>query len=86
MSINRLLAEAFASVVASIELSDDDDIDPDIATTILEPIGALFRSMTEEERVEFTELMGQCAESEVNPERREIILGIPDAFGLTDQN
>jgi hypothetical protein len=84
MSVERYLAEALASVVASIELSDDDDIDPDVATTILEPVGALFLGMTNDERQQLSELMRFCAESESNPDRRQIILDFPEAFGLLD--
>jgi hypothetical protein len=82
MSVDRYLAKALASVVASIQLTDDEDLDPDVATSILEPVGAIFRDMTDDERQKLSELVRQCADSETNPNRRQIILDFPEAFGL----
>ncbi|MFI0417203.1 hypothetical protein [Spongiactinospora sp. 9N601] len=84
MDVNKVLASAFVSVVVSIDLTDDDDIDPDIATDILEPAAALFRDLSGEGRREVTSLILGCAELEENPERRRAILALPEAIGLLD--
>ncbi|WP_020546240.1 hypothetical protein [Nonomuraea coxensis] len=82
MDVNKVLVRAFVSVVVSIDLTDDEDIDPDIATDILEPAAALFRDLPEEGRREVTSLILECAELEENPERQRAILGLPEAIGL----
>ncbi|MEU4511985.1 hypothetical protein AB0G05_21015 [Nonomuraea wenchangensis] len=82
MDVNKVLVRAFVSVVVSIDLTDDEDIDPDIATDILEPAAALFRDLSEEGRREVTSLILECAELEENPERQRAILGLPEAVGL----
>ncbi|EMF00926.1 hypothetical protein J7W19_02210 [Streptomyces mobaraensis NBRC 13819 = DSM 40847] len=82
MEINKVLVRAFVSVVVSIDLSDDEDIDPDVATDILEPAAAIFRELSEEGRREVAALMLECAESEENPERKRVMIGLPEAIGL----
>ncbi|MET9593128.1 hypothetical protein ABZY45_19615 [Streptomyces sp. NPDC006516] len=86
MDVNKVLVHAFVSLVVSIDLTDDEDIDPDIATDILEPAAALFRDLSEEGRREVTSLVLECAELEENPERRRVILGLPEAIGLLDED
>ncbi|MEV8350684.1 hypothetical protein ACFC7A_10270 [Streptomyces niveus] len=85
MDVNKVLVRAFVSVVVSIDLTDDEDIDPDIATDILEPAAALFRDLSDEGCREVASLILECAELEANPERRRIILGLPEAIGLLDE-
>ncbi|WP_439678144.1 hypothetical protein [Embleya sp. MST-111070] len=82
MDVNRVLVQAFTSVMVSIDLTDDDDIDPDVATDILEPAAALFRNLSEEGRQEVVTLMRECAELEENPKRRRAILALPEAIGI----
>jgi hypothetical protein len=82
VSADLPLAQAFASIVASIQLVDYDDLDPDVTAMILEPIGAIFREMTDADKAALTNLFVQCAQSESNPVRREIMSQMPEAFGL----
>ena len=86
MDVSKVLVRAFVSVVVSIDLTDDDDIDPDIATDILEPAAALFRDLSEEGRREVASLIHECAELEENPERKRSILELPEAIGLLDED
>ncbi|MDX3387755.1 hypothetical protein PV682_40875 [Streptomyces niveiscabiei] len=85
MNVNKVLVRAFVSVVVSIDLTDDEDIDPDIATDILEP-AAVFRDLSEEGRREVTSLILECAELEENPERKRTILELPEAICLLDED
>lgn len=86
MDVNKVLIRAFVSVVVSIDLTDDEDIDPDIATDILEPAAALFRDLSEEGRREVISLILECAELEENSERKRAILGLPEAIGLLEED
>ncbi|MFF1449550.1 hypothetical protein ACFVYF_15560 [Streptomyces sp. NPDC058274] len=82
MDVNKVLVRAFVSVIVSIDLTDDDDIDPDIATDIIEPAAALFGDLSGEKRQEVVSLILECAELEDNAERRNAILALPEAIGL----
>ncbi|WP_030060316.1 MULTISPECIES: hypothetical protein [Streptomyces] len=84
MSVNKVLAQAFVSVAVSIDLADDEEIDPDVAMGILEPAAAFFRGLTEEDRQEVSSLILECAEQEEDSERRSVILGLPEAIGIVD--
>ncbi|NEC87952.1 hypothetical protein [Streptomyces sp. SID12501] len=86
MDVKKVLVRAFVSVVVSIDLTDDEEIDPDIATDILEPAAALFLDLSEEGRREVISLILECAELEENPERKRAILGLPEAIGLLDED
>ena len=82
MSVDTLLATALSSVIASIELSEDSEIDPDVATAVLEPVAALFSDIPEAERLEIVELFTAAAEAEEHPVRREFMRTIPEGLGL----
>jgi hypothetical protein len=86
MEVNKVLVHALVNIIVSIDLTDDEDIDPDIATDIIEPAAALFRDLSDEGRREVTSLVLECAELEVNPERKRAILGLPEAIGLVDED
>lgn len=86
MDVSKVLVRAFVSLAVSIELTDDEDIDPDIAADILEPTVAPFRDLSEEGRREVTSLILECAEPEQNRERKKVILGLPEAIGLLDDD
>ncbi|TMR03454.1 hypothetical protein ETD83_10675 [Actinomadura soli] len=86
MDVNKVLVRAFVSLVVSIDLTDDEDIDPDIATDILEPAAALFRELTEEGRREVTSLILECAELEEDPVRKRSTLDLPGDIGLLDED
>lgn len=81
-NVERILARVFMEVLVSIDLSDDDDIDPDVATGILEPVAALLRNGEIEDQQAIAELLRECAEEESDPERRATALDLPAALGL----
>lgn len=84
MSVELVLSEALSSIVASIELADDNDIDPDVASSLMEPVAALLQSASREDRERIQSLIIQAAESERNSTRKDMILSIPEGFGLLD--
>ncbi|MEU1542049.1 hypothetical protein ABZ461_28855 [Actinacidiphila glaucinigra] len=86
MDVKKVLVSAFVSVVVSIDLTDDEDIDPDVATDILEPAAALFRDLSEDGRREMISLILECAEKEEDLERKRAILRFPEAIGLVDED
>jgi hypothetical protein len=46
VNTERVLAKAVMEPVISIELTDGEDIDPDVATAIVEPIGYLLNNVS----------------------------------------
>lgn len=81
--LEYVLGKALMEVIISIDLSDDEDIDPDVATSILEPTAHLLQRTSGEERRALIALLSECAEEETNPERRMTALDLPGALGLT---
>ncbi|WP_345366368.1 hypothetical protein [Actinoallomurus liliacearum] len=69
-------------IIVSIDLSDDDDIDPDVATSLLEPVAAVLQGTSAEGRRALVDLLIECAEEETVPERRMTVLDLPGALGL----
>jgi hypothetical protein len=69
-------------IVVSIDLTDDGDIDPDVATSLLEPVVALLQGVAEDDRRALIGLFAECAQDEENPDRRRVADGFPDALGL----
>ncbi|MEU8347096.1 hypothetical protein AB0C74_35810 [Spirillospora sp. NPDC048832] len=43
---DRVLAKAVMELVISVELTDDEDIDPDVAAVIVEPVGYLLNNVS----------------------------------------
>ncbi|TDD89287.1 hypothetical protein E1293_04945 [Actinomadura darangshiensis] len=80
----RILARVFVEIVISIDLSDDDDIDPDVATGLLEPVAALLQEMPRADRRRLTEFMLEYANDEANAERSATALDLPTALGLVE--
>ncbi|MGN9783081.1 hypothetical protein ACTMTF_16735 [Nonomuraea sp. ZG12] len=80
--VDRVLAKAVMDLVISIELTDDEDIDPDVATTLTEPVGYLLNSLPEEDRQTLAALFREVAEEEQGAERRALAMDFPEAMGL----
>ncbi|MEU0566869.1 hypothetical protein ABZ297_15965 [Nonomuraea sp. NPDC005983] len=80
--VERVLARALTEIVVSLDLSDDDEIDPDVATGILEPVAALLQNAPAEDRQAIVRLFTECAEEETEASRRLTALDLPDAFGI----
>jgi hypothetical protein len=81
-SVERVLAKAVMELIISIELTEDEEIDPDVATTIVEPVGFLLNDVPEDARAELVRLFREVAEDEENPERRAMADEFPEAIGL----
>jgi hypothetical protein len=81
-SVEKLLARAVMDLMISIELTDDDDIDPDVATAITEPVGYLLNETPAEVREHLIGLFRDVAQEEQLPARRALAAEFPEALGL----
>lgn len=80
------LARALADVIVSIELTDDEAIAPEIASAILDDMTAIFDAMSNVDRAEIARLILEYAEEQTRPDRRRVMLGVPDGLGLLDED
>nr|WP_324290129.1 hypothetical protein [Streptomyces sp. H34-AA3] len=85
MELTHVLARAFSSLAVSIDLADDDDIDPDIATDIVEPVAALFRDLSEDDRRALAAIIVEVSELESDPVRKRSMLQLPEEIGLLEE-
>lgn len=82
--VNRILVRALVDLAVSIELSSDDEIDPRTATTLLDDLAASLDDLSDAERDEIVDFIEDQAESTRDPDRREVLLDLPDTLALTD--
>jgi hypothetical protein len=82
--VNRILVRALVDLAVSIELSSDDEIDPRTATTLLDDLAASLDDLSDAERDELVDYIEEQAESTRDPDRREVLLDLPDTLALTD--
>lgn len=82
--VNRILVRALVDLAVSIELSSDDEIDPRTATTLLDDLAASLDDLSDAERDEIVDYIEDQAESTRDPDRREVLLELPDTLALTD--
>jgi hypothetical protein len=85
-SVERVLAKAVMELIISIELTEDEEIDPDVATTIVEPVGFLLTDVPEDAREQLVRLFREVAQDEDNPERRAMADEFPEAIGLVEED
>ncbi|MEU1536228.1 hypothetical protein [Streptomyces fagopyri] len=85
-SVTRALAKAVMDVLNSIELADEDIIDDDDAVEITEwvsgNLNTALAKRPEAERQELIRMLREIADTEEDPERRELALQFPEALGL----
>jgi hypothetical protein len=75
---------ALIDLAASIELSSDDEIEPQTATALLDDLASTLEELTDEEHDELIDLIEELAEETRDPDRREVLLDLPDALGLVE--
>lgn len=59
MSTEHFLVKAFASLLVSIDLTDDGELDPAVASEIVEPVAAMAQHLGCTERAELASLIKQ---------------------------
>ena len=82
--VNRILVRALIDLAVSIELSSDDEIDPRTATTLLDDLAATLDDLSDADRDELLDYIEELADLTRDPDRREVLLELPDTLALTD--
>lgn len=78
----ELLVTALLDLLAFLELSGDDTVDPDAAVEQLEEAARTLRQLGEEDRERLVATIEAAAAREEDPARRAFFLATPEALGL----
>ncbi|MCD0485628.1 hypothetical protein LO771_25375 [Streptacidiphilus sp. ASG 303] len=76
------LAESLARLATDIDLTDDEEVDPDLATRWFEDLAYRLDQLSREDRSKLAEIVRQMAERESVPARRGALLEFPENLGL----
>jgi hypothetical protein len=79
---NDVILRTLIDVLVAIELSDEDLVSADAAASIFEDVVASLGALPESGRNEFISVAERMALETPNAERREVLMGLPDALDL----
>ncbi|MFI6878216.1 hypothetical protein ACIBL6_32740 [Streptomyces sp. NPDC050400] len=85
---DRLLATvatAMAQLITSIDMTDDDEVDPDLATRWLEDVAATFGRLSSSDRLRLAQFFRDAAEHESRAAVRASMMELPNDLGLEDE-
>lgn len=87
-NLEVLLARALMEVIVSIELTDDDDIDPDVANEITEPVGYMLKNSPLVSHAELIAAFRQAVELVVEESdvRTGMLIDFPRAMGIIGED
>lgn len=80
------LFESIVNLALFLELSHDDDLDPDEALTQLEDLSASLGKLDDETREALIEYINKEAEDEDDKERRDALESLPADLNLLDED
>ncbi|MFJ8212020.1 hypothetical protein [Streptomyces sp. NPDC096033] len=83
-SLARALADAFVDVLWFIDGSEEEQMDQDHAVKVMEGVAHVLSTLPSDQRQGLIELIGEMADAESNPARREFLEAFPESFGLDD--
>ena len=78
------VVRVLADLIVSIDLSGDDVVDPDFASSIFGDVSAAFDRLASADRAQISAIIVEYAEAERNVGRRQALLDFPEQFGLTE--
>jgi hypothetical protein len=82
----EVIVRALADLIVSIDLSDDELVDPEFASAILGDVSAVIDSLGNDERSRIADIITEHAETESNDRRRNALRELPEGLGLTDED
>ncbi|MFD5813083.1 hypothetical protein [Streptomyces sp. NPDC127038] len=78
------LADALANLLISIDMTDDDDVDPDVCVPWFEDIADKFNQLSVEDRHRLAQIIREVASREPDAQRQAALLETPEHLGLED--
>lgn len=82
----EILIKVLADLIVSIDLSDDELVDPEFATAVLGDAVSVLGDLTPEERMQISEIIAEYAETESDERRRAALRDLPDDLGLLEED
>ncbi|GGV52277.1 hypothetical protein GCM10010293_64640 [Streptomyces griseoflavus] len=80
------LATAVAQLITAIDLTSDDEVDPDLATTWFEDLADTLDRLPAADRARLADLFAAAAERETRPDVRASMARLPEDLGLDDED
>ncbi|WP_405983277.1 hypothetical protein [Streptomyces sp. NBC_00158] len=85
-SLAHALTEALVDMAWFVDGADDDHMDLDDAVKALEGVAAVLKRLSFDQRHDLLVVLGEMAEAEADPARREFLEAFPQDFGLIDES
>ncbi|MGJ3561232.1 hypothetical protein ACR6C2_35070 [Streptomyces sp. INA 01156] len=73
-----------AQLITSIDMTSDEDVDPDLASGWFEDLAYAFDQLPPVDRLRLAALFRDAAQHEPQPDRRASMMDLPENFGLED--
>ncbi|HTF07416.1 MAG TPA: hypothetical protein VK659_04505 [Asanoa sp.] len=83
-ALTEVLLAALLDVVASLELSADDLVDPGFVADAFDDVTGQLDALTDADRALLVTLIRAPAATEPNADRRSVLAGAPEHFGLLE--
>ncbi|MFE4826187.1 hypothetical protein [Streptomyces sp. NPDC056672] len=80
------LATAMARLITSIDMTSDEEVDPDLATGWFEDLAYAFDQLPPADRVRLAALFREVTEHESRPDVRAAMRDLPESFGLEEED
>ena len=80
------LATAMAQLITAIDMTSDEEVDPDVATTWFEDLADTLGRLPSADRLRLAGLFRAAAEQEVRPDVRASMMELSEDFGLEDED
>ncbi|MFB6822982.1 hypothetical protein ACFCXA_15475 [Streptomyces virginiae] len=84
-SLTHALAEALVDALRFVDGSGDEEMDQDDAVAMLEWASHILSRLSDAQRDEFLDLLGEMAEEENDPARSAFLREFPRDFGLVEE-
>ncbi|MEU6089035.1 hypothetical protein ABZ865_19865 [Streptomyces sp. NPDC047085] len=78
------LADALANLMISIDMTDDDDVDPDVCVPWFEDVAHKLSRLSVDDRHRLAQVIREVAGREPDAQRQAALLETPDNLGLED--
>ncbi|MEY2242257.1 hypothetical protein AB8A21_04755 [Streptomyces sp. BF23-18] len=76
--------DALANLTVSIDMTDDEDVDPDVCVPWLEDVADKLNQLSTDDRYRFAQVIREVAGREPDARRQAALLETPYRLGLED--
>ncbi|MEU8793694.1 hypothetical protein [Streptomyces sp. NPDC048643] len=78
------LVDALANLLISIDMTDEDDVDPDVCVPWFESVGDKLNQLSVDDRARLAQVIREVADREPDVQRQAALLETPDMLGIED--